>query len=251
MTLTGTSWLLEPADDGAGRGLRTPSLDFHDDGQFHAHTGVNHVRGTYAEDGDRLTLHPGPTTLMAGPPELMEQERELLVAFAATATWSQDGERLTLLDRAGDVLLRYRAALRALPGTAWRAAGVNNGHQAVVTTALTPTVTLEFSREGQAFGSTGLNRLSAEYRATDRTLTFGPVAVTRRAGLPEVMELERQVLDALARVARWATDGDHVVLQDAAGATEVVLVPDVPQGPEGSGRPGVLGVQDVGGRAID
>lgn len=239
MTLAETSWLLDE-DRGQGApgpaGPHAPSLAFLPDGRFHAHTGVNHLAGTYREDGASLTLHPGPTTLMAGPPERMARERAVVAALEATTGFRIDHDRLTLLDGTGVPLLSYRAGLRALPGTRWRGLGVNNGHQAVVTTEATARLTVAFGADGRASGHTGVNRFSAAYEAAGRALSFGSAATTRMAGPPEAMRLEQQFLAALGRVARWEADGDQLVLRDADGATQLTFSPLTPKtdGQEGA-----------------
>lgn len=222
MTLAGTTWRLEadPVPDSP-----TPTLAFGSEGRFQAHTGVNRLTGTYDEDGAALVLRPGPMTLMAGPPEAMAHEQRLVAALAATARFRLDGDRLDLLDRAGAVLLAFGAGLRALPGTAWQARGVNDGRAAVVSSEATERLTLAFGTDETARGSTGVNQFTAPYQVEGPLVTFGPVATTRRAGPPQAMALEQQLLAALARVARWEADGEHLVLRDADGATQLVLAP--------------------------
>jgi heat shock protein HslJ len=83
--------------------------------------------------------------------------------------------------------------------------------------------------DGRVSGSGGINRLMGDYRLDGSSLGFGAVATTMMAGPPERMEAEQRFLDALARVTRWARDGEQLVLRDDEGAELLrfdVAVPD-------------------------
>jgi heat shock protein HslJ len=68
---------LEGAElDGAERA--TPFLTFDGDGQVFGLAGVNRVRGTWRLDGETLTFGPVVSTLMAGPPDAMTREHQVL-----------------------------------------------------------------------------------------------------------------------------------------------------------------------------
>jgi putative lipoprotein len=70
--------------------------------------GVNSLSGTYALDGQRLTLAPGPMTLMAGPPEAMAQEQTFVEALRSVTSFRIAGDGLALL--AGEVaVLEFEA----------------------------------------------------------------------------------------------------------------------------------------------
>lgn len=89
--------------------LRTPTaeLSFGSDGRITGRATVNRVFGTYRLVGDALTIGPLGSTLMAGPPEAMDQERRLLRALdrglvvAAVAP----GGRVSLLAEGTPVLV--------------------------------------------------------------------------------------------------------------------------------------------------
>lgn len=62
-------------------------------------SGVNRYRSTYEVTGDaQISIAPPAGTRMAGPAELMEQERLYLDALASARTFTLDGDRLTLRD---------------------------------------------------------------------------------------------------------------------------------------------------------
>jgi putative lipoprotein len=101
--LVGTVWRIltidgQPVQTGDSR--REPSLTLTDDNRFSTTAGVNMIGGSWTRDGDKLTIAPGPSTLMAGPEHLMQQERQLTEALASVTGFEVQGDTLTLF--AGD-----------------------------------------------------------------------------------------------------------------------------------------------------
>jgi heat shock protein HslJ len=79
---------------------------------------------------------------------------------------------------------------------------------------------------GRVIGQVGVNRFSGSYTQTEDGIEFGPAAMTRMAGPPELMDLEARFHQALlaAETARTETRlllGDMVlVLQTDQGDEE-------------------------------
>ena len=93
----------------------------------------------------------------------------------------------------------------SLDGTSW-------------TLTTSPIITLQFA-EGSATGSGGCNQYRATYTDSGSSLTFGPIAATKRACVePERNRQETEYFDALARVASYEISGDRLTLRDASGA---------------------------------
>ena len=95
------------AIDGVGV-LEAPTADitFGVDGHVTGRATVNRFFGPYALDGATLTLGPLAGTLMAGPPEAMEQEQRLHRALVRTLTVVPgDGGRRVELRDGDDVVL--------------------------------------------------------------------------------------------------------------------------------------------------
>lgn len=85
---------------------------------------------------------------------------------------------------------------------------------------------LEFDPDGQrATGHGGVNRFGGRYKEVGQTLSFGPLAMTRRAGPPAQMTLESRYTQALSRVSGWRQEGLQVVLIGTSGERAVVLAP--------------------------
>lgn len=115
------------------------------------------------------------------------------------------------------------------------AAGLQGTSWAVTTIGGTPAsgATLVFT-DGMAGGFAGCNSYRAEYRATDGTLTFGPVATTLKACDEAVMAFERSYLGALATVAGYTLADGGLSLTDASGAEVLALEAQAPASLEGS-----------------
>jgi heat shock protein HslJ len=89
--------------------LRTPTaeLSFGTDGRITGRATVNRVFGTYRLVGDEITFGPLGSTLMAGPPEAMDQERRLLRALGRglVVAAGAPGGRVSLLAEGTPVLV--------------------------------------------------------------------------------------------------------------------------------------------------
>jgi putative lipoprotein len=110
--LVGTYWRLTELDGAPARDAELGSEPHvvlePEDRRFLGSGGVNSLSGTYALDGERLTLAPGPMTLMAGPPEAMRQEQAFVEALRSVTAFRISGSELALL--AGEVvILRFEA----------------------------------------------------------------------------------------------------------------------------------------------
>jgi heat shock protein HslJ len=67
-------------------------------------------------------------------------------------------------------------------------------------------------------GYTGVNQFNGPYDRRGQSLTIGPVAMTRRAALPEWMEQEAAFSKALNNTASWRPAGkDRIELVDSNG----------------------------------
>lgn len=83
----------------------SPSLTFNT-GRLHGYTGVNILNGEYIQEGRRLSLKGIGVTMMAGPDEDMNIERQILAAFENiyTAKITDDGI-LELYNEDGEVIM--------------------------------------------------------------------------------------------------------------------------------------------------
>lgn len=75
--------------------------------------------------------------------------------------------------------------------------------------------------DGTVSGSGGCNRLMGRATIDGSAVRFDPVATTRMACAPEIMQQESRLLAALESVRGWRIDGDALELLDAVGASVI------------------------------
>ena len=80
---------------------------FSDDGSVSGSGGCNRFSGTYAVDGDSLTLSPLASTKMACADHVMAQEGVFFDGMAEVASFAIEGTQLTLSDGSGAPLLGF------------------------------------------------------------------------------------------------------------------------------------------------
>lgn len=226
-TLDGTAWVLSALEGAAPLAGSTITIRF-EDGRASGTDGCNRYALPYATQGDRVRFESGgPSTLMACAPDLMQQARTFLAGLGVSTRYRIDSAGLQLLDADGAVRAGFAAQSQAIAGTSWRVTAYNNGRQAVASVRPGSALDLVFGTDWQASGSAGCNRYVARYQASGTALSFGPAAATRRmCAEAEVMEQERQFLEALATVATARREGDRLELRTADGALAVSLLQD-------------------------
>ena len=80
-------------------------------------------------------------------------------------------------------------------------------------------VTLKFE-QGNVSGSGGCNQYNGSYTTSGSTLTFGPIAATKRACLERDKNAqETAYFEALSKVVAYEVSGDRLKLRNAGGTT--------------------------------
>jgi heat shock protein HslJ/phosphoserine phosphatase len=78
--------------------------------------------------------------------------------------------------------------------------------------------TLEISEDGSVSGSTAVNRYGGKAKIDGQKMEFGPLALTRRAGPPALMDQESKFTKALGKVAGFRIENSGLLyLTDATG----------------------------------
>jgi heat shock protein HslJ len=78
--------------------------------------------------------------------------------------------------------------------------------------------TLEVKADGTVGGSTAVNRYGGTAKIGDQKIEFGPLAMTRRAGPPALMDQETKFTDALTRAVGFRIEENGLMyLMDATG----------------------------------
>ena len=228
--LGGSEWVI---DGLGGVGLvsgREPTLAFSADGRISGTTGCNRFFGSYTQDGAALTFPGTGMTKMACMEDgLMIQENAFAGVLNGAATATVDGlGELTLTGANGVGFVAKRAvpagsAAEADPalllGADWVVEDLNRGG-VIDNTRLT----LTFSADGKVSGSTNCNRFNGTYTATTTSVSFGPLAMTRRACTGEALSLQqRKYMDALGGVMTWTIEADGALVLTADGGKRVLL----------------------------
>jgi putative lipoprotein len=122
-----------------------------------------------------------------------------------------------------DMLVQRTAAEApeaSAPSGKWLAESIRNGG---VIDNLQSTV--EIARDGKITGSSGCNSFSGQATITGQEISCGPLAATKMACAPAVMDQEARFLGALADARRWMIDEKRgkLILFDA-GNREILLL---------------------------
>jgi len=108
-SLIGRMWTLRTVAGAPVTTLHPPSLRFEADGRITGSTGVNRMFGDYEIADGRLDVINVGSTLMAGPPEAMTLEADVLRTLTGGGPITVDDGVLTI--GAGDHQLTFDAAV--------------------------------------------------------------------------------------------------------------------------------------------
>jgi heat shock protein HslJ len=182
-------------------------------------SGVNQYGGPYtAKDDGSLEIGEIASTLMAGPEPLMKIEGAYLELLKGCDGFRVEGDTLILLTGDTKSLTYEKAAEVALPGTSWKVNNYNNGKGGVTTLVEGSQLTLVFGDDGTVSGSAGVNTFNGPYTVDGDAIEIGPLATTKMAGDPELMEQEQAYLKALEASTQWNLTRGTLELRDADGA---------------------------------
>ncbi len=82
--------------------------------------------------------------------------------------------------------------------------------------------TLHFLEQGRVAGDTGCNRYMGSAEVSGTSISFGPMAGTRKACAPSLMHQEMKFYQAIAKVVSWeVADTGLLHLRDADGNTMI------------------------------
>ena len=82
--------------------------------------------------------------------------------------------------------------------------------------------TLQFLEAGRVAGDTGCNRYNGSVEISGTSISFGPMAGTRKACAPALMDQEMRFYQAVTKVVSWeVADTGLLHLKDADGNTVI------------------------------
>jgi heat shock protein HslJ len=114
LPLAGTTWKMLAYSDGKGalaqpEGSSAVTVVFKSDGTFAGSAGLAGYHGKYTASGSSLKMTSPIASQQAGGPDLAVQNSAFLTALQKTAAFVVAGNKLTLKDAAGAVLVEYQA----------------------------------------------------------------------------------------------------------------------------------------------
>ncbi len=220
--LEGVEWtLVESSMSSVDLGAAGMTANF-DGEKVYGFSGVNQYGGPYtAKDDGTLEIGELASTMMAGPEPLMRAEQAYLELLASCDGYRVEGDTLTLLTGESETLVYAKSEEVTLPGSSWNVTSYNNGQGGVTTLVTNSGLTLEFGEDGTVSGSGGVNRYNGPYEVDGAGITIGPVASTKMAGEPELMEQESAYLEALESSTEWKVVRGQLELRDADGSAMV------------------------------
>jgi heat shock protein HslJ len=212
------------SSDVEGRELAAGSeirLSFQGD-QISISAGCNTMGGTYTVDDGVLRADQLFTTEMACEEPLMDQDTWMTGFLAAGSEATLDGDTLTLTgDEVTITLLDREVAEPDLPleGTTWAVDGLVSAD--AVSSMLAGTNATLLVEGDTVSVDAGCNTGSgaAEVDAEAGTITFGPIATTRMACEPEVMDQEGTILAVLDGEVTYEIESNHLSLTNVADPT--------------------------------
>ena len=200
------------------------TLDFGNEGQITGSGGCNHYFASYVLKGTAITIgQAGSTEMYCTTPGVMDQESAYLTLLGQVKTISVEGDRLTLSDAKGTIILSFTKtvppAQEPLNGTNWTLESFHTG-DAVSSILAGTSITAVFGADGSVSGSAGCNRYFASYNVTGTSLSISSVESTKMAcGTPGVMQQESMFLTDFGKAKSFTINGDRLSLADAKGTT--------------------------------
>jgi heat shock protein HslJ len=185
-------------------------------------SGCNSYAGPAVLTGASIKIGPLASTMMACTGPGADVEQAYLPLLTGAASFTANADALTLFDAGGTPTLIYAAGpANPLEGD-WNVTGFNNGKDSVVSPVAGTTLTATFTGDTVS-GSAGCNDYSGPYTLDGDKVAIGPLATTRKACEPPVMDQETQFLTALQTPSTVEQNGGIITLRAASGATQVTL----------------------------
>jgi len=195
------------------------------DGSLSVNAGCNTMFGAYTFDGDVLRAPTLAMTQMACEPALMEQDAWISTLISGDPTVALDGDTLTITGPDAQVVTLLDTDVaepdQPLVGTRWVVDGLlaNEGISTVPIGA-EASITID---GGNAAVEAGCNTGSAAVTITDATITFGPLALTRKACPQPQMDLENAVVSVLGGEVSYTIDSSALQLRKTTDSGEIGL----------------------------
>jgi heat shock protein HslJ len=199
-----------------------------DDGRISVSGGCNGMGGDVAFDGAAMTVGPMMMTQMACDQPLMDQDSAVQAFLSAGTTVSVEGDTLTLTgtfdgaDASITLLDRELADPdRPLADTAWTVTGVISSD--AISAGWGSAVATLTIVDGQAQVNAGCNTGFATVTVDEAagTITFGPLALTRKMCDEDAMRLEQEVSRVLTGTATYSIEAGSLTLMNGTDGLQL------------------------------
>jgi heat shock protein HslJ len=231
--LDGTSWIVTAVTENGDPRALVPDSEIRvsfAEGTVTIDGGCNHMTGRYELSSDsELTAHALAGTEMGCAQPLMDQDAWLTgTVFAKPLLASVRGQALSLSREGLEVMLGDRATISPdvlLEGTAWQLDGIVSGESVSSLPAGARVPTFTMTGDGALTIDTGCNSGRGNATVTGTTITFAPIATTKKACADKAArQIESAVLAVLDGAAEWSiteqtltlTKGDRGLVYRAA-----------------------------------
>lgn len=199
-----------------------------DDGRIAVSGGCNTMSGDVTIDGDTLTVGPMMMTQMACEQPLMDQDGVVQAFLAGGTTVAVDGDTITLTGTfdgadATIVLLDREVADpdRPLTGTAWTVNGVisSDAISSGWGTAVATLTIVDGTAQVNAGCNTGFATVTIDEAAG--TISFGPLALTKKLCDDDAMRLEQEVSRVLTGTAIYTIEASSLTLMNGTDGLQL------------------------------
>jgi len=190
-------------------------------GKLDGNDGCNQFVGSYATQGDTLTISDKMmSTMMACP--AMEQASAFKIALVNAKIYKNNTNTLELIGNKGETLIELKALSSTPEEGLYTIKYLNNGKQAVVSVK-TP-ISMQLSSDGKMSGNTGCNQYTTSYTITGNQITIGFPATTRKLCSSELMEQEKLLVNVLPKSFKISRNGEKWEVRDSTGALQFSMI---------------------------
>jgi heat shock protein HslJ len=221
-SLKGRSFLsTSVSEDGRAKALAASTrvrFQFTDDGRLIADAGCNSMQAPVSTDGGKLAVKDLAVTDMGCDAPRHAQDTWLAAVLQQKPTWKLDANRLNVTAGKTSLVLQDKAVTQPelpLDGTKWTVESLINGETASHPVGAEK-AHLTISGE-RVTGSTGCNDLQGIVSRTGDKLTFGELAITRRACTGDAGTLEKAILTVLQGQLTFTIKANQLSLRGTGG----------------------------------
>lgn len=222
--VTGVHWNVSSLTVG-GKKTSAPEgthVEIDPEGKATGNLGCNRFTADARLDGDKVTVGEVTSTGMACAKESQQFEDAMGEAFRgelrAAVAGRGEAKNLTLTTARGDSIALTSEPPAPLAGTAWKVTGLVSGSTVSALPAGTQDAAhLTFGEDGTVEGNLGCNSFHGKAEVSGSTLTFGPLASTRKMCPGPEMELERALLAVLKGTTSYTIEHRSLSIEAESG----------------------------------